>query len=54
MPARDRVYNEIKMRGAVRYPAVTIKQLVGKIAKIPYWEVMPYRACLLIEPGMNM
>lgn len=30
MPARDRVYNEIKMRGAVRYPAVTIKQLVGE------------------------
>ncbi len=30
MPARDSVYNEIKMRGAVRYPAVTIKQLVGE------------------------
>lgn len=30
MPARDRVYNEIKMRAAVRYPAVTIKQLVGE------------------------
>ncbi|NNH00204.1 type VI secretion system membrane subunit TssM [Acinetobacter sp. ANC 5414] len=29
MPARDRVYNEIKMRAAVRYPAVTMKQLVG-------------------------
>ena len=29
MPARDRVYNEIKMRAAVRYPAVTVKQLVG-------------------------
>ncbi|TCB70466.1 type VI secretion system membrane subunit TssM [Acinetobacter sp. ANC 4216] len=30
MPARDRVYNEIKMRAAVRYPAVTIKQIVGE------------------------
>ncbi|MEZ2903498.1 type VI secretion system membrane subunit TssM [Acinetobacter terrestris] len=30
MPARDRVYNEIKMRAAVRYPAVTMKQLVGE------------------------
>ncbi|OTG76568.1 type VI secretion protein [Acinetobacter sp. ANC 4169] len=30
MPARDRVYNEIKMRAAVRYPAVTVKQLVGE------------------------
>ena len=25
MPARDRVYNELKMRAAVRYPALTIK-----------------------------
>jgi len=30
MPARDRVYNEIKMRAAVRYPAITIKHLVGE------------------------
>ena len=30
MPARDRVYNEIKMRAAVRFPAVTVKQLVGE------------------------
>lgn len=30
MPARDRVYNEIKMRAAVRYPTVTMKQLVGE------------------------
>ena len=28
IPARDRVYNEIKMRAAVRYPALTTKQLV--------------------------
>lgn len=30
MPARDRVYNEIKMRAAVRFPAMTIGQLVGE------------------------
>ncbi|AOA58835.1 type VI secretion system membrane subunit TssM [Acinetobacter larvae] len=30
MPARDRVYNEIKMRAAVRYPAVTVAQIVGE------------------------
>ncbi|WP_436872652.1 type VI secretion system membrane subunit TssM [Acinetobacter haemolyticus] len=30
MPARDRVYNEIKMRAAVRYPAVTVGQIVGE------------------------
>ena len=30
MPARDRVYNEIKMRAAVRYPAVTAAQIVGE------------------------
>lgn len=30
MPARDRVYNEIKMRAAVRYPAVTTAQIVGE------------------------
>jgi type VI secretion system protein ImpL len=29
MPARDRVYNEIKMRAAVRYPALTVSQIVG-------------------------
>ncbi|OAL79156.1 type VI secretion protein [Acinetobacter sp. SFB] len=29
MPARDRVYNEIKMRAAVRYPAITVKQLMN-------------------------
>lgn len=29
MPARDRVYNELKMRAAVRYPALTIKQMLG-------------------------
>ncbi|MFH7766973.1 type VI secretion system membrane subunit TssM [Acinetobacter sp. BSP-28] len=29
MPARDRVYNEIKMRAAVRYPAITVQQLAG-------------------------
>jgi type VI secretion system protein ImpL len=28
-PARDRVYNEIKMRAAVRFPALTIGQIVG-------------------------
>nr|WP_254202573.1 MULTISPECIES: type VI secretion system membrane subunit TssM [unclassified Acinetobacter] len=27
--ARDRVYNEIKMRASVRFPALTIKQIVG-------------------------
>ncbi|RKG36882.1 type VI secretion system membrane subunit TssM [Acinetobacter rongchengensis] len=30
MPARDRVYNEIKMRAAVRFPAVTVVQIVGE------------------------
>jgi type VI secretion system protein ImpL len=30
IPARDRVYNEIKMRGSVRFPALTIKQMVGE------------------------
>lgn len=30
MPARDRVYNEIKMRAAVRFPAVTVAQIVGE------------------------
>ncbi|WP_110975027.1 type VI secretion system membrane subunit TssM [Acinetobacter sp. WCHAc060042] len=30
MPARDRVYNELKMRAAVRYPALTIKQMLGE------------------------
>lgn len=30
MPARDRVYNEIKMRGAVRFPALTTAQIVGE------------------------
>ncbi len=30
MPARDRVYNEIKMRAAVRFPAVTVGQIVGE------------------------
>src|SRR5690606_5880794 len=31
--ARDRVYNEIKMRASVRFPALTIKQLVGESAQ---------------------
>jgi type VI secretion system protein ImpL len=30
IPARDRVYNDIKMRGSVRFPALTIKQIVGE------------------------
>ncbi len=30
IPARDRVYNEIKMRGSVRFPAVTVKQIIGE------------------------
>ena len=30
MPARDRVYNEIKMRAAVRFPAITVAQIVGE------------------------
>ncbi|WP_180177261.1 type VI secretion system membrane subunit TssM [Acinetobacter sp. YH12039] len=30
IPARDRVYNEIKMRGSVRFPAVTVKQILGE------------------------
>lgn len=30
MPARDRVYAEIKMRAAVRYPAITVAQVVGE------------------------
>lgn len=29
MPARDRVYNEIKMRAAVRFPPLTVAQIVG-------------------------
>lgn len=29
MSARDRVYNEIKMRAAVRYPALTVVQIIG-------------------------
>lgn len=33
MPARDRVYNEIKMRAAVRYPALTVSQIVGENSK---------------------
>ncbi|SPL69710.1 type VI secretion system membrane subunit TssM [Acinetobacter stercoris] len=33
MPARDRVYNEIKMRAAVRYPALTVSQIVGDVNK---------------------
>lgn len=32
MPARDRVYNEIKMRAAVRYPALTVKQILSEQA----------------------
>ena len=28
--ARDRVYNEIKMRAAVRFPAITVKQILGE------------------------
>jgi type VI secretion system protein ImpL len=30
MPARDRVYNEIKMRASVRFPALTVGQIVGE------------------------
>ncbi|WP_445114525.1 type VI secretion system membrane subunit TssM [Acinetobacter sp. WZC-1] len=33
MPARDRVYNEIKMRAAVRFPALTTAQIVGEVNK---------------------
>lgn len=33
MPARDRVYNEIKMRAAVRFPALTVNQIVGDANK---------------------
>lgn len=33
MPARDRVYNEIKMRAAVRFPVITVGQLVGDTHK---------------------
>ena len=33
MPARDRVYNEIKMRAAVRFPALTVSQIVGESNK---------------------
>ena len=29
MSARDRVYNEIKMRAAVRYPSLTVVQIIG-------------------------
>lgn len=30
LPARDRVYNEIKMRAAVRYPALTVKRILSE------------------------
>ncbi len=30
MPARDRVYSDIKMRAAVRYPSITVAQVVGE------------------------
>ncbi|WP_139852569.1 type VI secretion system membrane subunit TssM [Acinetobacter pullicarnis] len=30
LPARDRVYNEIKMRAAVRFPELTVNQMVGE------------------------
>lgn len=43
MPARDRVYNEIKMRAAVRFPALTVNQIVGDANKILYWVVMHYQ-----------
>lgn len=29
MPARERVYNDIKMRAAVRFPSLTVAQIVG-------------------------
>lgn len=32
IPARDRVYNEIKMRGSVRFPALTVKQIIPELA----------------------
>ncbi len=34
IPARDRVYNEIKMRGSVRFPAVTVKQIFGETGQV--------------------
>lgn len=30
MPARDRVYSEIKMRASARYPTITVAQIVGE------------------------
>lgn len=30
MPAKERVYNEIKMRAAVRFPALTVAQIIGE------------------------
>lgn len=30
MPARDRVYSEIKMRASARYPTITVAQVVGE------------------------
>lgn len=30
MPARDRVYNEVKARASVRFPAMTVSQIVGE------------------------
>jgi type VI secretion system protein ImpL len=33
MPARDRVYNEIKMRASVRFSALTVGQIVGESNK---------------------
>jgi type VI secretion system protein ImpL len=30
MPARDRVYSEIKMRASARYPTMTVAQIVGE------------------------
>jgi type VI secretion system protein ImpL len=33
IPARDRVYNEIKMRGSIRFPALTVKQIIPETAQ---------------------
>jgi type VI secretion system protein ImpL len=46
MPARDRVYNEIKMRAAVRFPAVTVGQIVGEQNRAIVLGVMLYLVCL--------
>ena len=54
MPARDRVYNEIKMRAAVRFPALTAGQIVGENNKGAVLGSYALPAFLPKRHGMNM